>query len=345
MRLAIYGAGAMGTVLGAYLAKAGIEIDLITRNTEHIAALKKDGAHIIGKVDFWQEVNALLPEEMEGKYDIIFLITKQLDNRSIVKGLKEHLQDDGVICTMQNGLPELSVSEIVGEERTAGCAMAWGATMHGHGVSELTTEPARETLTFSLGSFGNIKQDKISTIRDLLSIMGNVTVEPNFIGARWAKLLVNSAFSGLSAILGETFGAIAKNRKSRLIAQKIMKECIDVAKVANIKIEPIQGKDVVKLLDYKSRVKQQLSFMIIPIAMKKHKDLKSSMLQDLLKGKKCEIEAINGVVSAYGRRHSWPTPFNDRIVEVVREIESGERKPSWKNLERFDEFVSKKNLS
>lgn len=333
MKLAIYGAGAMGTVLGAYLSKAGEQVDLINRNIMHVKGLKKQGAQIIGKIQFTQPVSALLPEEMKEEYDILFLMTKQLDNKQVVKSLVPFLKKDGVICTMQNGLPELSVSEVIGEERTIGCAMAWGATMIGNGISELTSEATYETLSFSLGSFGNVDEQHFQEVKRLLEIMGQVTVETNFIGARWAKLLVNSAFSGLSAVLDATFGEVAEDKTSRKLVQKIIKECIEVANKANIKIEPIQGKDIVKLLDWKGPIKKAISFMIIPIAIKKHKLLKSSMLQDLSKGKKCEIEAINGVVSSYGDKVGIETPINDRIVEIVKEIESGMLIPEWENIQ------------
>jgi 2-dehydropantoate 2-reductase len=340
MRIAIYGAGAMGTVLGAYLSKAGKSIDLISRNESHILGLKKNGAHIIGKVDFVQPVTALLPSEMNGQYDLIFLMTKQLDNRNIVKNLIPFLTDDGVICTMQNGLPELSVSEIIGPSRTYGCAVSWGATMVGNGIVELTSEPSRKTLTFSLGRFEGERDAKFEAIHDLLDLMGDVECHANFMGARWAKLLVNSAFSGLSAITGGTFGEIAHHRLTRLIGQKIMKECIDLSRKCNIKIEPIQGKDVVKLLDYHHRLKQKISFMIIPIAMRKHRSLQSSMLQDLLAGKKCEIEAINGVVCAYGDKVDFETPYNDMIIKIVHAMETQQLKPGWDHLKHFDELLN-----
>ncbi|MBU0996482.1 MAG: 2-dehydropantoate 2-reductase [Firmicutes bacterium] len=335
---AIYGAGAMGTVLGAYLSRAGEQVDLINRNVGHIKGLKEHGAQIVGQTQFTQKVHALLPQEMKKQYDIIFLMTKQLDNASIVKSLVPFLKKDGVICTMQNGLPELSVSKIIGEEKTIGCAMAWGATLIGNGVSELTSEATKETLSFSLGSFGNVDNLHFQEVKRLLEIMGNVDVESNWIGARWAKLLVNSAFSGLSAILNATFGEVAKDKTSRKLVQKVIKECIDVANIAGIKIEPIQGKDIVKLLDWKGPIKKAISFMIIPIAIKKHQLLKSSMLQDLSKGKKCEIEAINGVVCEYGDQVSIATPISDRIVEIVHKIEANQLKPDWSNLTLFSDL-------
>ena len=319
MRIAIYGAGAMGTVLGAYLARAGLDIDLINRNESHVAALKAHGAHIVGTVDFVQPVSALLPSEMQGRYDLIFLMTKQRYNAEIVQFLSGYLAADGAICTCQNGLPEPKIASIIGERRTLGCAIAWGATFRGEGVSELTSDPA--ALTFSVGALGDCP--RLQDACDVLSHMGKVTAERNFIGARWSKLLINSAFSGLSAVLGATFGKVAKDRASRLVAQRIIKECIDVAKAAGIAIEPVQGHRIDKLFDYRTAFKRRISFRLIPVAMKKHARLESSMLQDLRKGKPCEIDLINGVVCEYGARYGVPTPCNARTVELVHEIEAG----------------------
>ena len=117
--------------------------------------------------------------------------------------------------------------------------------------------------------------------------------------------------------------------------QSLIKECIDVCAAADIKIEPVQGKDIVKLLDYKNSIKKAFSFFIIPIAIRKHSLLKASMLQDLEKGKKTEVDAINGVVSAFGHKVGVPTPMNDKVVEIVRRIENGELVPSFDNMKYF----------
>ena len=150
MNVAIYGAGSLGTILGAYMTEAGIPVDLINRNVKHVEALKNSGAHVVGTVEKTVVVSALLPQEMNKQYDVIFLMTKQLDNPSVVRSLVPYLAEDGVICTMQNGMPELSVAEVIGEKRTYGCTVGWGATLQGPGVSELTSQP--DSLTFSLGS-------------------------------------------------------------------------------------------------------------------------------------------------------------------------------------------------
>ena len=333
MRVAIYGAGSLGTILGAYISKAGAEIELINRNQAHIKALQDNGAQIVGTVQFTQKVTAYTPDQMNGEYDIIFLMTKQQHNAEVVQMLKEYLAPDGVLVTFQNGLPEMQIADIIGEDRVLGCTVAWGATLQSPGVCELTSEA--DALSFSLGAISKSRSRHFDKVKELLELMGTVEVEDNFIGTRWSKLLINAAFSGMSAVLGCTFGEAAGPRESRRIVQALIKECIDVCQTGGIRIEPVQGKDIVKLLDYSNPVKKALSFFIIPIAIRKHAKLKASMLQDLEKGKLTEIDAINGAVSAYGKKVGFPTPVNDKVVEIVHKIEQGELKPCFENLKLF----------
>ena len=334
MRIAIYGAGSLGTILGAFISKAGIEIELINRNKAHVEALKNNGAQVVGTLQFRQPVVAYTPEEMNGLYDIVFLMTKQQHNKEVVQKLNSYLAPDGVLVTFQNGLPEMQIAEILGEERVLGCTVAWGATMKEPGVCELTSEP--DALSFSLGAISEKRSKHFAKVKDLLERMGTVDVEENFLGTRWSKLLINAAFSGMSAVLGCTFGEAAGPRDSRRVVQALIKECIDVCEAGGIRIEPVQGKDIVKLLNYTNPIKKAFSFFIIPIAIRKHAKLKASMLQDIEKGKLTEVDAINGAVSEYGRKVGCPTPMNDRVVEIIHKIEKGELKPEFENLKYFD---------
>jgi len=333
MKTAIYGAGSLGSILGAYITRKGWKIDLVNRNRPHVEAMQQKGVHVVGTVDFVQPVTAYTPEGMSGTYDIIFLLTKQQENHKVVTMLKEFLAPDGVIVTLQNGLPEEGIAEVVGAERVLGCTVAWGATMLEPGVCELTSSP--DSLTFSLGSIGPKPHKYLPQVKELLEMMGPVTVEENFIGTRWSKLLINSAFSGMSTVLGCTFGEAAADKRSRRIVLSLIKECIDVCAAGGIRIEPVQGKDAVKLLDYHGPVKKALSLFILPIAIKKHARLKASMLQDIEKGKKTEVDAINGAIAAYGRKIGCPTPMNEKVTAIIHQIEDGGLKPSFDNLRLF----------
>ena len=333
MRTAIYGAGSLGTILGAFISKAGEPVELINRNKAHVEALNASGAKVVGTMQFEQKVTAYTPDQMSGEYDIIFLMTKQQNNKEVVQMLKGFLAPDGVLVTFQNGLPEMRIASVLGEDRVLGCTVAWGATMQSPGVCELTSEP--DALSFSLGSISSTRSRHFDKVKELLVKMGTVDVEDNFIGTRWSKLLINAAFSGMSAVLGCTFGEAAGPKESRRIVQALIKECIDVCAAGGIRIEPVQGKDIVKLLDYKGAVKKAISFFIIPLAIRKHARLKASMLQDLEKGKLTEVDAINGAVSDYGRTVGVPTPMNDKVVEIIHGIERGELKPGFDNLKLF----------
>ncbi len=333
MRAAIYGAGSMGTILGAYITKNGGRIDLVNHNFDHVRALKEKGAHVVGTVDFIQPVRAITPLEMAGTYNIIILLTKQMENEQIVRFLVPYLTPDGVIVTLQNGIPELLISHIVGADHVLGCTVAWGATLLEPGVSELTSDP--DSLTFQLGSLSPFPNRHLQDVKELLQLMGPVVIEDNFIGTRWTKLLINASFSGLSTALGCTFGDIIMPKDSRKVTLALIKECIDVARKGNIRFEPVQGKDVITLLDFKNPIKKSFAFAILPLTMRKHMRLKASMLQDIEKGKRCEVDAINGVVCSSGRELGVPTPLNDKVVEVIHRIERGELKPCRDNLQFF----------
>lgn len=336
MKCAIYGAGSLGTILGAYLTKNGFPIELVNRNVKHVEALQKNGAHISGTVDFTTPVNAILPDQMEGPYDIIFLMTKQLHNPEVVTMLKPMLANDGVIVTLQNGIPEPGIAEIVGEDRTIGCTVEWGATMTEPGNCELTSDP--DSLSFHMGGMEGISEKSLNKVKEVLEHMCPVDIEENLLGARWSKLLINATYSGLGTVIGGTFGDVAGWKPARKVAVRCMKECIDVARAGGVEFAPVQGKDITKLFDYNNKAKQKFAEILVPIAMKKHFGIVPSMLQDLQKGKPCEVDAINGVVCEWGKKYGVPTPVNDRIVEIIRKEQNEGLKPMLANIQFFEEF-------
>ncbi len=336
-RYAIYGAGSLGTVLGAYITENGGQIDLINRNKAHVAALNEKGARIIGTVDMAVPVKAITPDQMDGAYDVILLMTKQLQNTTVVAQLKDHLSEEGVIVTLQNGLPEPGIAEIVGANRTMGCVVEWGATLSEPGVCILTSEP--DSLSFHMGKMEGISQAQFDMVKELLEKMCPVHEEENLMGARWSKLLINATFSGLGTVVGGTFGSVSENKLPRKIALACMKECIDVGHAAGVAFAPVQGKNITKLFYYKNGFKRAIATLLVPIAMKKHRNIEPSMLQDIKNGKFCEVDAINGIVCQWGRKENVPTPVNDRIVEVIKKFESGELIPQMDNIELFKDLI------
>jgi len=125
MKFAIYGAGSLGLVFAAWLKNKNYEesFDIIDRNPKSIEAINSNGVKVVGKIQMCEKVNAVLDSKVKEKYDIIFLYTKQIGNKETVKKAYKMLADGGVICTMQNGLPEEEIAQIIGADKTYGCAV------------------------------------------------------------------------------------------------------------------------------------------------------------------------------------------------------------------------------
>ena len=169
--------------------------------------------------------------------------------------------------------------------------------------------------------------------------MSPVYEEENLLGARWSKLLINATFSGLGTVVGGKFGDVSGDKKARKVAIRCIKEVIDVGRATGVEFAPVQGKNITKLFYYKNGFKRAVATMLIPIAMKKHKDIEPSMLQDLKKGKPCEIDSINGIVCEWGKKYNVPTPINDRIVQIVKKAQSGELSLKKDNIDLFKDLL------
>lgn len=336
MRVAIYGCGAMGTVLGAYLTMKGVNVDLIDIYEEHVKAMNEKGARIVGCADLVVPVKALTPDQMEGKYDVVFLFIKQTANQEALPHLRKFLHDDSVVCTLQNGVPEYSVSELIGGNRTIGGTVLWGATFIGPGVSELTQDITSGDILFDIGEIDGKITDRIKKVAEILENMGPVTIVDNLMGARWTKLIFNSCMSGMSAVTGSVFGDVLNNPKASACLSFIAKEIVEITDKAGVKLVPTMGMDMSdfgKVGTLEEFEKSQQCFR------KFYADkvtAKASMLQDLEKGKKTEVDMINGFVVEQGKKYGIPTPFNETVVKVIKGIENKELPLSMDNLRFFE---------
>ena len=131
----------------------------------------------------------------------------------------------------------------------------------------------------------------------------------------------------------------AVREEAAKVAVRCMKECIDVGHATGAEFAPVQGKNITALFYYTNPVKRFIGELLIPIAMKKHRDIEPSMLQDIKHGKPCEVDAINGVVCDFGKKYGVKTPINDRIVEVIKKIQAGELEASKANYALFKDLL------
>ncbi len=335
-RIAIMGAGSLGTILGAFIAK-NRQIDLIDANKAHVDALNANGAKIIGNADFVQPVRALTPDQMEGEYDLYFYMAKQTYNDACIPQMKKHSNDKTIVCSCQNGLPEMAVVETFGEDRVVGCPIGWGATYTEPGVSNLTSPLEKSSVT--LGTVKGPVTPELEAIKEILEYMCPVTLDTNLIGLRWCKVLMNATFSGMSAVMGDSFGAVMDDDIGLTAVAYIGRECIRAVADAGIKMEPFHAPgvevDFTKYFAFNDEASLAATKEFCKKVWGPHRALHASMLQDLQKGLRCEIDYINGAVCELGKKAGTPTPVNDAVVRVVKEVEAGTRKLSHDNLAEF----------
>ena len=334
-RVAIIGAGSLGTVMAAIVSKNGGECVLIDTNKAHVDSLNKDGATITGKINLQnQPVKAITPDQMEGIYDVVILLTKQTVNHIVLNNLLNYIDENSVVCSLQNGIPDEVVASIVGRERTAGGSVGWGAGYAGPGVSELYTD--LDAMIIEIGNLDNVVNEKLQKIERFLQYAGKVTINTNLLGFRWSKLLMNATFSGMSAALGCTFGDVLDNEKALKSAIQIGHELIQVARAKGITLEEIvPGKDFYKFeISNEQEMNEAMDFAREVWSV--HRPQKASMMQDKEKGIPCEIDFINGIVTQGGDENGIETPFNDTVVETVKAFEKGDLPfPTMENLNRF----------
>lgn len=329
MKVAIMGVGSLGTIIGAMIAQKGWAIDLIDADPTNVEALNKNGATVTGSLELNVPVKALLPDQMTEQYDLVFLLTKQTYNSTALPQLLPHLHEFSTVCTLQNGIPEESVATYVGKERTVGGAVGFGATWLRPGVSMLTTSSdVVAKFAFDIGEIDGQIRPRLNTIQEILSSVGHCEILTNLMGIKWTKLLMNATFSGMSAALGCTFGDVLHNEKAMYALAHIADESIKVARACGYPLVVMQGVDM-NDLELSSSEDIPNKMPIYHKVWGPHEKLKASMLQDLEKGRKCEIDFINGHVCKKGRELEIATPYNDKVVELVKAAESAKVVPDF----------------
>ena len=335
MKVALMGVGSLGTIMGALISKNGGEITLIDANKAHVDAMNKNGATVIGKMNLTSvPVKAITPEEMEGIYDIVILLAKQTYNDIALKQLLPHLSKDSVVCTLQNGIPEESVGAIIGKERTVGGIVGWGATYKEPGISELTSDIS--AMRFEIGEIDGKRTERLEKIAKILNLVGECLIIDNLMGMRWSKVIQNATLSGMSAALGSTYAQILDDEKSTACAAYVGDEIVRIVKKKDIKLVDLVPGWTYYSLEFNDKEGLEKAKKWLREYFEPHRPLKASMLQDMEKGIKCEIDYIVGICSEAGKQLDIKTPTCDTIIEIVKDFEDKKiPMPSMQTLDRF----------
>ncbi len=320
MRIAIMGAGAMGSLFGGRLANTGRhDVWLVDPWAEHVAVIRERGLELIGLDGRVERIRVKAATDVaevaeEGPVEVAFIFVKSYATRRAARQTRRVLADGGLALTLQNGLGNREVlAEILGERRVVQGVTSHGATVLGPG----RVRHAGAGATQLAAPFPELRS-RVAAIAGLLSDAGIETHLVDDLQALiWGKLVVNVGINPLTAILRVHNGVLAEDETCRRLVVKAVEEAVAVARALGI------------TLPYDDPVAHVLHVARATGANR------SSMLVDVLRGTPTEIEAINGAVVREGARHGVPTPFNAALVELVKALESTADERIWEPREMY----------
>ena len=266
--------------------------------------------------------------ELHGEFDLCLIATKAYDMPGCARDILPLLRPDSLVVSMQNGICTDALSAVVGRERTVGCVIGWGATMHSHGELEMTSGGE-----FIIGMLEGCASPRLEALRKALSAVVPTTISENIYAELYSKLIVNSCITSLGAVCGLTLGEMMKRRQARKIFLAVIGEAVNVARAMKLAVPPYGGKlDYFKLMRGTTPLDTLRRHLMIRIVGMKYSKLKSSSLQSLERGRPTEIDCFNGYIVQKGEELGIDCPVCRRLTRMVKEIEHGARRISEDNL-------------
>ena len=334
MKVLVVGAGAIGGTVAVLLKKEGYDIRIKCHIPEIKELIEKNGFYLHGAkgehhVDFkcYHEVEEFGDE----KFDIIIIATKYAHVAASAKLIMPYLAEGGIIVGMQNGILTEQLAEIVGRDKAVGCMIGFGATRNAD--NDVTMTSLGE---YYVGMLDGRKTPMLEKFAEMLSHVVPAQVTLDIKGRQYSKLIINSCINAVAGITGEKLGTILKDVRAQDLFLNIAREGMAVAKAMNIKV-PKYG----AVLEYRmlalSNAKWYNSIVKIVVRMvgKLYSDVKPSTLQSIEAGEKTEIDILNGFFVEHGDKFGVDTPVNDKLVQMIHEIEEGKRKCTPNNLAEF----------
>jgi 2-dehydropantoate 2-reductase len=330
-RIAVLGTGANGSCTAADLVRSGHDVVMIDQWPAHIEKVRADGlrirmpeeeVHVHPRAYHLTDVCTL-----HETWDVVFLMAKAYDTRWMAEFIRPYLAGDGMLIGIQNAMTADDIAEIVGRGRTLGCVVELSSEIFEPGIVQRNTPPARTW--FGLGHLSDATRGREEEIAALLRHVGKVSISDDIMSSKWMKLVVNTMCLGPLAMLGLTLYEGVKLPGMREFLMRTGTEALALGQQRGHTVQPIFGlspddvKDTNRLLE---KMFDKLARDIGPAA-------RDCVLQDHLKGRRSEVEMINGLVVAESEARGMPAPYNRVVADITRRIEAGELRPDPANLD------------
>ena len=328
-RILVWGAGAIGGTVAACLARAGFDITVVDANAAHAQAMRERGLEITGPIESYvQSVPALGPHEVTGVWNTVFLCVKALHTETAARQLEPHLAADGVVVSLQNGFNELTIADIVGDRRTMGAFINFGADVIGPGVVHFGGRGA-----VVVGELDGRVTDRLRRVhRALLEFEPSAIVTDNIWGYLWGKMGYGALLFA-TALTNASIVEVLEARDERPALTALAHDVMAVAAAERVTVMPFNGYDPAAFGPAGSAQAVDASFDAMAAFNRRSAKTHTGVWRDIaIHHRKTECDAQFAPILSLAGKHAVNVPNLVRLVALMREVESGARPQGWENL-------------
>ncbi len=330
--IAVVGAGAIGGTVGAYLDDAGYDVILVDVASEHVRAINERGLRITGvRGERTFRPPAILIDELKGPLRVVFLCVKGHFTEGAMDRIEPLLASEGFVLSLQNGLNEALIAERVGAGWTVGAFVHFGADLIEPGLIQLGYEE-----TIYVGELDGSITPRVKALKAALEHAMPTRVTVNIWGFLWGKLVFGATGFVVSCV-DVPVAEVIDDPLGRSLCRAASAEAYLVARTHVDRVEPIGGFEPEKFASGAGwEVRANETLMALADAWRDSIKQHMGIWRDLrVKRRKTEVDMQVGQIVATGREYGVPTPVNAAVMEIVHEIEGGEREMGWENLEEI----------
>ena len=330
MRLLIWGAGAIGGTLGAYLVRSSHDVTFVDNVPEHVDTINRNGIRIIGPIDaFVAHAPAFAPDEVSGEWDSMILATKAHHTEAAVRALAPHVAATGHVVSAQNGLNELIIADVVGLERTVGSFVNFGADYMEPGIIHYGGRGA-----VVIGEVDGRVTPRVRAIHDAwYDFDDRAIVTQNIWGYLWGKEAYGAMLFA-TALTNESIADALAMPAYRDLYIGLAREILAVADARGIKPEAFDGFDPNAFLPSAPDGAAVRSLDQLVAHNRKSAKTHSGIWRDLaIRKRRTEVDAQLGMVVELARQAGVATPLTARLVALIHDVEDGKRTQSLETLD------------
>ena len=343
-RIIVYGIGAIGAQAAGRLHSAGRDVIAVEPWQAQREAVARDGlriANLDGSVER-HHPPVVAPEELSGRADMCLLAVKSYDTEAALERVLPHLDADAPLVSLQNSINEEWIAPRAGSARVLGGVVLVNAVLLEPGLVTATASVSRAAAGVRLpglyvGEYLRPPGEQARRVAALLDAVWPAEVIEDLMHERWTKLLTNTALNPVSGIGGLRSAAMLADAAARRAIVHISAEVLRIAAAEGHPFERVMGDfSAHQVLEGAAGRSNAFERGLAERAARVSSEAATSLLQDVLRGRRTEVDYFSGLVAGKGRAHGVATPWCAAATSLVHEIEQGRRRPAASNLQELE---------